>query len=390
MTLLTFLGLKRSEPRRRQTIRRKRLGHESLEHRDMLTLLGIDPGFPITTYNSTGQVHYNPTTQAFDLTATPLAFKASAAADPTGVGAPASLALHIKVDNTGHLVGGVAGDDLVVTGSINDGTINVSGVLLTGEITDFGFAESGATDAYDFRFVATGGALASLFAGKAIGVTTTSEHSTFTGSFDTAFDGGAKGNIGTTDLTTGTISGHKFLDKTGNGLSADDVPRGGVTIQLFLDKSGNGKFDPNLDGPPVATTTTADGTGEYSFTNLQPGTYFVKEVVPPGYKETAPATQYYTVTVTAGSVATDLDFANKPICQVKNPCDKNPCDSNPCRNTNSCDTKSWCTPTPCAPKNTCDTSFSKFCGTSSDRGITWGMSTARPVTSTRQQSSCWW
>ncbi|HEY2894144.1 MAG TPA: SdrD B-like domain-containing protein, partial [Pirellulales bacterium] len=198
--------------------------------------------------------------------------------------------------------------------------------------------------------------------------------------------GGAKGNVGTVDQTTGTISGHKFLDKTGNGLSADDVPRGGVTIQLFFDTSGNGKFDPALDGPPVQTTTTEDGTGAYSFTNLQPGTYFVKEVVPLGYKETAPATQYYTVNVTPGSVASDLDFANKLICEVKNPCDT----PNPCRNTNPCDTKTWCTPVPCVPKNTCDTSFSRSCTTSSDRNSGWGMPAPKPVCSTRQQSSCWW
>src|SRR4051794_27948521 len=114
MKMLAYLGLKRSEPRRRQAVvRQTRLRHEPLEARDMLTLIGIDPGFPVMAYNSTGQVHYNPATQAFDLTATPIAFKASAAADPSAVGAPASLALHIKVDNTGHLVGGVAGNDLV-------------------------------------------------------------------------------------------------------------------------------------------------------------------------------------------------------------------------------------------------------------------------------------
>jgi SdrD B-like domain len=376
MSLLTYLGLKKSAPRRRRAIdRRTRLGNERLESRDMLTLIGIDPGFPLTAYNSTGQVHYNPTTHNFDLTATPLAFKASAAADPATVGAPASLALHIQVDNSGHLIGGVAGNDLVVTGSINDGTIDVSGVLLTGEITDFGFADTGVTDAYDFRFMVTGGALASLFAGKDIGVTTTSEHSSFTGSFAVAFDGGAKGNVGTVDQATGSISGHKFLDKKGDGLTADDTPLGGVTIQLFRDADNNGTFDASLDGPPIATTVTADGTGAYSFTNLQPGTYFVKEVVPLGYRETAPTTKYYTVVVTAGSTTTDLDFANKLKCDMKNPCD------NPCKNMNPCDTRSSCkTPEPCAPKGTCD---SRDHSASCDRGQSWNIPAPAPIACSR-------
>jgi hypothetical protein len=369
MSLLTYLGFKKSAPRPRRAVdRRTRLGNERLEARDMLTLIGIDPSFPLTAYNSTGQVHYDPATHNFDLTATPLAFKASAAADPATVVAPASLALHIQVDNSGHLIGGVPGNDLVVTGSINDGTINVSGVLLTGEVTDFGFADTGVTDAYDFRFMVTGGALASLFAGKDIGVTTTSEHSSFTGSFAVAFDGGAKGNVGTVDQTTGTISGHKFLDKKGDGLTADDVPLGGVTIQLFRDTDGNGKFDASLDGPPVQTTVTADGTGAYSFTNLQPGTYFVKEVVPQGYKETAPATKVYTVVVTAGSAATDLDFANKLKCEAKNPCET----ANPCKNMNPCDTRNSCkTPVPCAPKGNDHTCDSQDRSSSCDRGQSW-------------------
>ena len=347
MGLLSRLGCSKTTPRKRKLVgRRNALRHEQLEARQMLTLLGVDPAFPLTVYNSTGHLEYNPGTQAFDLTATPLAFKAAAADDPTAVGAPASMALHIRVDNAGEVVGGVVGDDLVVTGSINDGTINVSGVLLTGEIIDFGFADSGATDSYDFRFAVTGGALASLFAGKDIGITTTSEQSTFTGSFETEFEGGAKGNIGTVDQTTGSLSGRKFKDKTGDGIGPGDIPLGGVTIQLFRDVDNSGTFDPLLDGPPVAQTVTAPVTGAYSFDNVQPGTYFVVEVPPAGTTQTFPASTYYTVVVTSGSNTTDLNFANKPNkvpCEPKDPCKPDPCDNkDPCK-------PSWCDPKPCKP-----------------------------------------
>jgi hypothetical protein len=335
MGLLSLLGRTKTKPRKRKIAgRRNALRHEQLEPRQMLTLLGIDPGFPLTVYNSTGHLEYNPGTQAFDLTATPLAFKASLLDAPTAVEAPASMALHIRVNSAGEVVGGVVGDDLVVTGSINDGTINVSGVLLTGEIVDFGFADSGATDSYDFRFVVTGGALASLFAGKDIGITTTSEQSTFTGSFQTAFEGGAKGNIGTVDQTTGSLSGRKFKDKNGDGIGPGDTPLGGVTIQLFRDVDNSGTFDPVLDGPAVAQTVTANGTGAYSFNNVQAGTYFVVEVPPAGTTQTFPDSTYYTVVVTSGSNTTDLDFANKPNkvpCEPKDPCKPSWCDPKPCK-----------------------------------------------------------
>ncbi len=67
-----------------------------------------------------------------------------------------------------------------------------------------------------------------------------------------------------------SISGTVRVAPTGTG-EPSDAPKGGVPITL-VDKNGN----------QVASTTSAsDGT--YSFTNLAPGTYTVKEGVPTGY-----------------------------------------------------------------------------------------------------------
>ena len=78
------------------------------------------------------------------------------------------------------------------------------------------------------------------------------------------------GNYTATDTDTpapGSITGHKYLDVTGNGASSDDTPLGGVTINLYRDVNNTGVLD-STDGAPYKTTTTAStgDVGSYSFT----------------------------------------------------------------------------------------------------------------------------
>jgi large repetitive protein len=72
--------------------------------------------------------------------------------------------------------------------------------------------------------------------------------------------------------TPGRISGSVTVDTNGDGRPSDtETPIGGVTIELV-----------NPDGSVFATTTTlADGT--YTFNNIPPATYTVREVQPPLY-----------------------------------------------------------------------------------------------------------
>ena len=64
----------------------------------------------------------------------------------------------------------------------------------------------------------------------------------------------------------------------------------GVTI--YIDENNNGLLDP--DEPSTVTveddpaTDDIDETGQYTFTNLSPGTYTIREVVPPGAEQTFP------------------------------------------------------------------------------------------------------
>ena len=112
-------------------------------------LLGVEPGLPLLNYNNTGTVSYNAGAQSFNVVAQPISILFP---PPAFVNAPKSVAINIVVDNAGNLVGGVPGDDLVVTGAVQPPGPPLSGVLLTGEIVAFGSQDSGGfTDFYDFN-----------------------------------------------------------------------------------------------------------------------------------------------------------------------------------------------------------------------------------------------
>jgi len=84
-----------------------------------------------------------------------------------------------------------------------------------------------------------------------------------------------------------------------------DSPLAGWSV--YLDQNHNGLLDP---GEP---TTTTDANGNYSFTNLAPGTYTVAEVGQPGWTQTEPVGGTYTVTVAAGQNVNGIDFGNTQL-----------------------------------------------------------------------------
>jgi hypothetical protein len=292
---------------------RRSLNHERLEDRHVLALLGIGPlSLPLITYDSGGNVNYNNTTDTYSIHATPLTIDTPS--NPTGFFFTGSAVnVTIKVDGAGTLIGGVPGNDFALTGDVDvngdfvPDYLAINGPLLTGEISQFGYLDTGSTtDRYDFRFTVTGGQLASYWAGKDIGMLTTSETSTFTNNFNVDFHGGAKGQIGAIDKQSAHLSGHKYSDLTGNGFSGDDTPLANVTISLYQDFGTVG----TLDGPDVLyASTVTNGNGLYSFENLPPGNYLVQESVPAGYQATTPTTLAITLAA-GGNVTTGFDFDN--------------------------------------------------------------------------------
>jgi protocatechuate 3,4-dioxygenase beta subunit len=99
----------------------------------------------------------------------------------------------------------------------------------------------------------------------------------------------------------GEIQGFKFNDLNGDGiLGANEPGMAGVTIDLENPSTGQ-----------VLFTTTTDSNGNFSFMNLPPGTYRIREVEVAGFTQTTqnPAD----ITVTAGSDTTGIHFGNHQL-----------------------------------------------------------------------------
>ncbi len=168
--------------------------------------LGITPRFPLLLFDSAGITEYDATTDLLSIEATPISLRFTGVTpprfvNPTGVPAAEFMSILIEVGPDGSLVGGVVGDDLIIVGEVDedgDNIVDFAGVLLTGEVLGFGFLDTGqiSTDEYDLRFQVTGGELAPFSVGQEIGVTVTSENSSFDGGFTVDFGGGAKGIVG--------------------------------------------------------------------------------------------------------------------------------------------------------------------------------------------------
>ncbi|MEA5517337.1 SdrD B-like domain-containing protein [Limnoraphis robusta Tam1] len=103
------------------------------------------------------------------------------------------------------------------------------------------------------------------------------------------------GNFREASPETGQISGTKFNDANDNeNLDPGEQGIGGVTI--YLDLNNNGQLDLNSNDPinnEPFVSTGADGS--YEFVDLTPGSYFVRELLPPGFARTTPDEEPITV-----------------------------------------------------------------------------------------------
>jgi hypothetical protein len=97
------------------------------------------------------------------------------------------------------------------------------------------------------------------------------------------------------------IRGLKWNDLDGDGIK-DTNESGLKDWKIYLDTNTNGQ----LDTGEVSTTT--DNDGNYSFTNLRPGTYTVTEETQPGWKQTFPG-----VSVTTTSSDIQLTTPSSPL-----------------------------------------------------------------------------
>lgn len=154
-------------------------------------LLGIELGLPDITSNGTGQYTYNAANDLMTFTATPLAITFDGVNLVNITGTTRSYSAGFYVDGSGNLTGGPSGNYLQISGNIDtdgDGTNEYSGLLLLGEITNFGWLDvPGPYALFDYRFNFIGGALSSFYApaGYRGGNVASSDISNFTGSWAT-------------------------------------------------------------------------------------------------------------------------------------------------------------------------------------------------------------
>ncbi|HUE70455.1 MAG TPA: putative Ig domain-containing protein [Pirellulaceae bacterium] len=85
----------------------------------------------------------------------------------------------------------------------------------------------------------------------------------------------------------------------------DGLETGLQNWTIYIDQNQNGVRDPG------ERFTITDANGDYSFTNLAPGTYYVVEEQHQGWEQTAPASRTWEVTVGSGQVVTGIDFGNR-------------------------------------------------------------------------------
>ncbi len=103
------------------------------------------------------------------------------------------------------------------------------------------------------------------------------------------------------------FSGRKFADINGNGfLDSGEPGIEGATIYIDLDN------DARIDIGEPRATTDANGNYRLSFAGLAAGTYFVREVVSPGFEATSPAGGFHRVVYDGLNPPVGLDFGNRP------------------------------------------------------------------------------
>ncbi|MCY7382552.1 MAG: hypothetical protein LH628_08250 [Microcoleus sp. CAN_BIN18] len=104
----------------------------------------------------------------------------------------------------------------------------------------------------------------------------------------------------------GKISGFKYNDRNKNGTKEATEPvLAGWTI--YSDANGNGVKD------PTEVSAVTDVAGKYEFTNLPFGNYNIREVLQPGWIQTAPVANAATPTISSAltiSLTSGLDSQN--------------------------------------------------------------------------------
>ena len=172
------------------------------------TLLGVENqiGLPDISYGAGSSFTYNAGSDLATLSAnaTQLTLPPPPGSVQTVSGDFPNVSLQFYVDSAGNLISGIAGDDLVVSGSSTGSFGTFSSPLVTAEITSFGYATDPSNPGsswFDVLLTVTGGSV--FVQGQTIGITIIGEGTGNRGPFDFnnnialgTLHGTAKGDIG--------------------------------------------------------------------------------------------------------------------------------------------------------------------------------------------------
>lgn len=174
-------------------------------------LIGLSPFLPTLDFSGSGNISYQANSGVVSISAEPstlfsfnpfIASEIQHALDNT----PRALSIQFQVDNYGNLIpNNTLAPSLILTGSVDidgDSVADHSGILLTANITQFGFLDNpSGDDKFDLSLDSIGGSLAYLYAGQNLASLVISEAShtytnSFSGSFNADWQAQAKGIIG--------------------------------------------------------------------------------------------------------------------------------------------------------------------------------------------------
>ena len=110
----------------------------------------------------------------------------------------------------------------------------------------------------------------------------------------------------------GSITGLKWLDVNQNAVRDADEP-GWAGVTVYVDVNENGQLDigePFAESESDHPATEFVETGRYRIEDLPPGDYVVREVIPEGWTQTFPSSEFHEVNVGLGDSIPDIDFGN--------------------------------------------------------------------------------
>lgn len=99
--------------------------------------------------------------------------------------------------------------------------------------------------------------------------------------------------------SSGSISGYLWNDTDGDGVVDSNESRTGART-VFIDTNRNGKLDAG------EKSTLSDSQGNYKFTGLSAGTYYISRLYPSGYRMSNSSSGYVTVNLSTGENKTGV------------------------------------------------------------------------------------